>query len=253
MATLSLEVALADGILELTLARPQALNAFTLELHTQLAAALARAREPDVRAVILTGAGRAFCAGQDLAEAQGGTTPPAQRLREHYNPNLRTLRALELPVVAAVNGVAAGAGVGLALACDVRVVSTAARFLPAFATLGLVPDAGVSWFASELLGYARAYEWLTSNRAIEAEEALALGFAHELTAPDELLARARARARELAQLPGEAAGLTKRLLAQAQAGALAAQLELEAHLQQQASAHPAYAARRAAFLARRSG
>lgn len=245
-----LEVTDEDGVLELTLSRPEALNAFTVELHGELARALKLARRPDVRAVVLTGAGRAFSAGQDLEETLTQDTTPGERLQRYYNPNLRALRALEKPVVAAVNGVAAGAGVGLALACDVRVASERASFVPAFVAIGLVPDCGTSWFAAQALGYARAFDWLTSNRKLPAAEALEWGLVNELTAPEETLPRARERARELAERPGFGVAMTKRLLAAAVGGRFDEQLELERQLQQAASEDPAYARQVAAFLAR---
>src|SRR3954462_243048 len=127
-----LDVANLDGVLELTLDRPDALNAFTVELHSELRAALDTARDPDVRAVGITGAGRAFSAGQDLEETRTSDMGPGERLRTDYNPNIRALRAIEKTLVAAVNGAAAGAGVGLALACDLRIASERAKFVPAF-------------------------------------------------------------------------------------------------------------------------
>lgn len=245
-----LDVRHEDGILELTLSRPEALNAFTVELHGELASALKLARGPDVRAVVLTGAGRAFSAGQDLEETLTQGTTPGERLQRFYNPNLRALRALEKPVVAAVNGVAAGAGVGLALACDVRVASERASFVPAFIAIGLVPDASTSWFATQALGYARAFEWLTSNRKLPAAEALEWGLVHEVVAPEDTLTRARERAAELAGRPGSGVAMTKRLLQAAAEGDFDSQLELERQLQQAASEDPAYAEQVSAFLAK---
>src|SRR4051794_9980958 len=245
-----LDVANDDGVLELTLDRSEALNAFTVELHGELRAALETARGPEVRAVVITGAGRAFSAGQDLEETRTQEMGPGERLRTYYNPNIMALRTLEKPVIAAVNGVAAGAGVGLALACDVRVASERAKFVPAFVAIGLIPDSGTSFFAAQILGYARAFEWLTSNRRLDAEEALAWGLVHEVVAPEAVVERARERARELAAAPGEAIGMTKRLLAGAATAELDEQLALESQLQQAASEHPAYAERVAEFLAK---
>ncbi len=245
---MGLEVTRDGNVLELTLDRPDAMNAFTVDLHKELATALKDARAPDVRAVIVTGAGRAFTAGQDLEEAQGSETEPGERLQRFYNPNIRAIQALEKPVIAAINGVAAGAGVGLALACDLRIASEKASFVPAFVSIGLIPDSGTSWFTTRILGEARAFEWLTSNRRLKASEALEWGLVHEAVAPDALLPRARERAADLASTPGEAAGMTKRLLHQALTGTLDEQLELERQLQQAASEHPAYAESVAAFL-----
>lgn len=245
-----LDVARHGGVLELTLDRPDAMNSFTVDLHTALAQALEDARKPEVRVVLITGAGRAFSAGQDLAEAQGSETGPGERLQRFYNPNILAIRSLEKPVIAAVNGVAAGAGVALALACDLRIASDKASFVPAFIAIGLIPDSGTSWFATHLLGEAKAFEWLTSNRRLAAAEALEWGLVHEVVSSESLLTRARERAAELAAIPGEAAGMTKRLLRRAVTATLDEQLELEHQLQQAASEHPAYAERVASFLAR---
>jgi 2-(1,2-epoxy-1,2-dihydrophenyl)acetyl-CoA isomerase len=241
-----------DGdVLELTLHRPASLNAFTVEMHRVFRDALAQAAAPDVRAVLLTGAGRAFCGGQDLGEATApGAAGPGHRLGTWWNPNLLALRALDKPVVAAVNGPAAGAGVGLALACDVRLLAEGATLVPAFGAIGLAPDSGTSWLTVRLLGYARAFSWLTSGRRMGAEEARDLGLAEDVVSAGELLDRARARAHELAALPGRAAELTKRLLREAGTSALAEQLDLERDLQQLASEDPAYRERVAAFLSR---
>jgi 2-(1,2-epoxy-1,2-dihydrophenyl)acetyl-CoA isomerase len=245
-----LDVREDDAVLVLTLNRPEALNAFTVELHGELRAALKDARRDNVRAVVLTGAGRAFSAGQDLEETQRQDTGPGERLGTHYNPNILALRALEKPVVAAVNGVAAGAGVSLALACDVRIASEKASFVPAFSAIGLIPDSGATWFAPRVIGYAKAFEWFASNRKLSADDALAWGLVHEVTAPDQVLDRALECARALAAQPGLGVGLTKRLLARAQDATLAEQLEFERHAQQAASEHPDYAATVAAFLAK---
>jgi 2-(1,2-epoxy-1,2-dihydrophenyl)acetyl-CoA isomerase len=245
-----LEVAHADGILELTLARPDALNSFTVELHEELTKALKQARGDDVRAVIVTGAGRAFCAGQDLAEIQEQDTAVGELLRRFYNPNIRAIVELPKPVIAAVNGVAAGAGVSLALACDLRIASEKASFVPAFASIGLIPDSGMSWLATRLIGYSRAFDWITASHKLTAAEALDWGLVNEVVEPDAVLERARERAEELAGQPGNAVSMTKRLLRSALEVSLGEQLELERQLQQAASEHPAYAERVAAFLAK---
>jgi 2-(1,2-epoxy-1,2-dihydrophenyl)acetyl-CoA isomerase len=239
-------------VLELTLHRPEALNAFTVDMHRGLADALREAADPGIRAVILTGAGRAFCGGQDLEEATAPDSQgPGHRLGTYYNPNLLALRALEKPVIAAVNGAAAGAGMGLALACDLRLLAEGATFVPAFSAIGLVPDSGTSWLTVALLGSSRAFAWLTSGRRMGTDEALALGLADEVVPVEDLLDRARARADALAALPGRSVELTKRLLQVAGSSTLSDQLDLERELQQAASEHPAYRERVAAFLARR--
>lgn len=250
----SLVVSRQDDVLLLTLNRPESLNAFTVELHEALRAALKEARRPEVRAVVVTGAGRAFCAGQDLAEVQEQPDLSLkERLARYYNPNVLDLRTLEKPVIAAVDGVAAGAGLALVLACDLRVVSERASFVPAFVAIGLVPDSGTTWFAAELLGYSRALEWLTSNRRLSAAEALDWGLVNEVAPEgDDVVARAMERARALAAQPGTGVAMTKRLLARAQGATLRAQLEFEAQLQQAAGEHPDHAERVAAFLARQA-
>jgi 2-(1,2-epoxy-1,2-dihydrophenyl)acetyl-CoA isomerase len=245
-----LEVAQSDGLLELTLARPDALNSFTVELHEELATALKQARRDEVRALVITGAGRAFSAGQDLEETQTQEITPGERLRRFYNPNIRSIVELPKPVIAAVNGVAAGAGVSLALACDLRIASAKASFVPAFASIGLIPDSGMSWLAARLVGYSRAFDWITSNRKLSAAEALEWGLVNEVVEPAAVLERARQRAEELAGQPGNAVAMTKRLLRSALEVSLGEQLELERQLQQAASEHPVYAERVAAFLAK---
>lgn len=249
----SLVVSQQDDVLLLTLNRPEALNAFTVELHEQLRAALKDARRPEVRAVVVTGAGRAFCAGQDLAEVQEQSDLPLKgRLAQHFNPNILALRGLEKPVIAAINGVAAGAGLALALACDIRVAAERSSFVPAFVAIGLVPDSGTTWFAPQLLGYSRSLDWLSSNRRLSAAEALDWGLVNEVTADDDVVARALERAAALAAQPGTGVAMTKRLLARAQDATLRDQLAFEAQLQQAASEHPDHAERVAAFLAKQA-
>src|SRR5947208_4849519 len=161
-----------DGsVLTITLNRPDVLNALNGAMHKALAAALKEARDAEVRAVVLTGAGRGFCVGQDLTEFQEAAGDIAGRLRETYHPNVRAIRALEKPVFAAVNGAAAGAGLSLACACDIRIAADAASFVPAFVSIGLVPDSGGSFFIGRLLGPARAFEWMGSGRRLTAAEA----------------------------------------------------------------------------------
>ena len=155
-------------------------------------------------------------------------------------------------MIAAVNGVAAGAGAALALACDLRIASAKASFVPAFIAIGLIPDSGLSWTATRLLGESRAYDWFTSNRRLSAEDALDWGLVSEVVEPDQVLATARERALALAATPGAAAAMTKRLVANAASTTLDEQLELERQLQQAASENPAYKASITAFLDKQS-
>src|SRR3989440_4978910 len=167
------------GVLTITLNRPDVLNAFNAAMHGALQAALKEARDAEVRVVVLTGAGRGFCVGQDLTEFREAAGDIGERLRSSYHPTILALRGLEKPVIAAVNGAAAGAGLSLALACDLRLASDSASFVPAFINIGLVPDSGGSFFATRLLGYARALEWLASGRRLTPAGAHAWGLVSE--------------------------------------------------------------------------
>jgi 2-(1,2-epoxy-1,2-dihydrophenyl)acetyl-CoA isomerase len=241
-----------DGsVLTITLNRPDKLNAFDGATHKAFAAALKEAADDEVRAVVLTGAGRGFCVGQDLGELRDGDRDVAALLREQWNRHVLGLRGLEKPVLAAVNGAAAGAGLSLACACDLRVAADSAAFVPAFVNVGLVPDTGGSWLVPRLLGYARAFEWMCSGRKIGAEEALAWGLVSEIVPAEDVLARTQERAAELAALPTRAIAMTKRLFERAAGSALGDQLELEAQLQVAATRTEDFAEGVAAFLEKR--
>src|SRR2546426_7262434 len=173
----------------ITLNRPDKMNAFNRALHAALREALKEARDPEIRAVVITGAGRGFSAGQDLTEfGEAGDVGAA--LRETYHPNVLAIRALEKPVIAAVNGACAGAGLSLACACDIRIAADSAAFVPGFVGIGLVPDSGGSYFIHRLLGAPRAFEWMTSNRKLTAAEAHAWGLVSEVVEADALPSRA---------------------------------------------------------------
>ncbi len=219
------------GVLTVTLNRPDVLNAFNAELHRQLRAAFKDARAPEIRAVVVTGAGRGFCVGQDLSEFQGSGGDIGERLRGTYHPTIRAVRELEKPVLAAVNGPAAGAGLSFACACDLRLAAQSATFVPAFINIGLVPDSGGTFFVTRLLGSARAFEWMISGRRLSAQEALDWGLVSEVVADDRLAERAAERAAELASLPTRGIAYSKRLFDSADRATLEEQLELEAQLQ----------------------
>ncbi len=241
-----------DGaVLTMALNRPEKLNAFDSATHKAFTAALKEAADPEVRAVVLTGAGRGFCVGQDLSELSQGERDVAALLRERWNRHVLGLRGLEKPVLAAVNGAAAGAGLSLACACDLRVAADSAAFVPAFVNVGLVPDTGGSWLVPRLLGYARAFEWMCSGRKLGAEEALAWGLVSEVVPADDVLARTHERAAALAALPTRAIAMTKRLFERAAASRLDEQLELEAQLQLAATGTEDFAEGVAAFLEKR--
>jgi 2-(1,2-epoxy-1,2-dihydrophenyl)acetyl-CoA isomerase len=241
-----------DGaVLTITLNRPDVLNAFNKALHDQLNAALKDARDPEIRAVVITGAGRGFCVGQDLTEFQDASGDIADRLRESYHPNVLAVRALEKPVIAAVNGAAAGAGLSFACACDIRIAADSATLVPAFINIGLIPDAGGSFHISRLLGPARAFEWMTSGRRLSPQEALEGGLVSEVVETDALPARAAELAATLAAMPTKGIGMTKRLFDAAPTNTLQEQLELEAQLQSAATKTDDFREGVTAFLEKR--
>ncbi len=239
------------GVLTLTLNRPDVLNAFNSAMHKALAAGLKEARDPGVRAVVITGAGRGFCVGQDLTEFRESPGDIGERLRGNYHPNILAIRALEKPVIAAINGPAAGAGLSLACACDLRLAADTASFVPAFIGIGLVPDAGGSYFIARLLGAARAFEWMTSNRKLSAQEAYAWGLVSEIVDADSLAPRAAELAGRYAAAPTRGIGMTKRLFDHAERATLEEQLELEAQLQSAATQTADFTEGVAAFLEKR--
>jgi 2-(1,2-epoxy-1,2-dihydrophenyl)acetyl-CoA isomerase len=241
-----------DGaVLTITLNRPDVLNALNAAMHEQLGAALKEARADDVRAVVITGSGRGFCVGQDLNEFRQSAGDIGARLRGTYHPNIKGIRALEKPVIAAVNGAAAGAGLSLACACDVRIASDTATFVPAFVNIGLVPDSGGTFFVTRLVGQARAFEWLCSGRRLTAAEAQQWGVVSEVVDAHSLPVRVAKVAAELAALPTRAIGMTKRLLDRAPTASLDDQLEWEAQLQAAATRSEDFREGVAAFLEKR--
>ena len=241
-----------DGaVLTITLNRPDVLNAFTADMHRELVGAFKEAREPEVRAVAVTGAGRGFCVGQDLNEFGEAARDIAGRLRRHYHPTVLAVRELEKPVLAAVNGPAAGAGLSFACACDLRLAAESATFVPAFINIGLVPDMGGTFFVRRLVGTSRAFEWMTSSRRLSAAEALEWGLVSEVVPDDRLAERAAERAAELAALPTRGIGLTKRLFDHAETATLDEQLEFEAQLQAAATQTADFQEGVSAFLEKR--
>jgi 2-(1,2-epoxy-1,2-dihydrophenyl)acetyl-CoA isomerase len=239
------------SVLTITLNRPEVFNALNAPLHAALHAVLTgEAAERDVRVVVLTGAGRGFCAGQDLGEFQESAGDIRERLEATYHPNVRAIRALEKPVLAAVNGPAAGAGLSLACACDIRVASDAASFVPGFVGISLVPDSGASWFLHRLLG-ARAFEWMSSNRRLTADEALAWGLVSAVLPAESFAEGLAETAQGWAAAPTRAVAFTKRLFEHAHDASLEDQLALEAELQRQATETADFREGVTAFLEKR--
>ena len=251
--TVLVEVDAEAGIATLTLSRPDALNALIVPMKQELLAALREMeRDKAVRAVILTGAGRAFCAGQDLRERlEPGAAPLGAELRERYNPIIRAMRGLEKPIVGAINGVAAGAGASLAMACDIRIASEAASFALAFGRVGLVPDSGATWFLPRLVGATRAAEMALLNDPVSAADALRLGLVGRVVPAAELATEARTIAARLAAGAPRAIALTKRALNAAWGHNLDAALEYEAHLQDLAGRTKDHREGMAAFMDKR--
>jgi len=227
-----------NGVATITLNRPERRNAFTPAMLQALRDCFVQAGQAaSVRAVMVTGAGKGFCAGQDLSIFGGIPEPDAVRevVLNYYRPMIESICQLEKPVIAAINGVAAGAGASLALACDLRIMADDAGILMAFSNIGLVPDAGASWFLTRLVGYSRAYEIAISGERVPAARCLELGLANRVTASSALLADAQQWAQQVAQRPTVALGLTKRVMLQATIQDLTAILVVEAELQAQAT------------------
>ncbi len=249
-------VTLDEGVLHLTLNRPDKLNSFNEEMHLALRAQIEHAhKEPEIRAVLLTGAGRGFCAGQDLGDRdprKGGPRPDlGQTLETFYNPTLRLIRNLEKPVICAVNGVAAGAGANIAFACDIVLAAKSAKFIQAFAKIGLVPDAGGTWSLARILGEPRAKALALTAEPIMAEKAADWGLIWKAVDDADLMAEACALAASLAAGPTLGLGLTKRLIQAAATNSLDQQLDLERDCQQRAGKSDDYAEGVTAFLEKR--
>lgn len=230
-----------NGVRLLTLARPEKLNALTPELLGTLRARLEEAEGAGVRAIVLSGAGRGFCAGQDLTglpEAELGRTDLGRLVEELYNPLILAMRRHPLPIIAAVNGIAAGAGASLALAADIVIAARSARFVQAFVQIGLIPDSGSTWFLPRLVGEARARAAMLLAEPIEAETAAAWGMIWKVCDDEALMEEALSLARRLAALSPSAIALIKRALFEGSARDLPAQLAIERDLQREAGRHP---------------
>lgn len=245
-----------QGVMTITLNRPDRLNSFNDLMHQQLAACLTQAeRDDNVRCLLITGAGRGFCAGQDLNDRNVDPSGPAPDLglsvERFYNPLVRRLAALPKPVIAAVNGVAAGAGATLALGCDIVLAARSANFVMAFSKLGLVPDCGGSWFLTRVAGRARAMGLALLGEKLSAEQAAQWGMIWQLVEDAELADTSRQLARHLATQPTFGLGLIKKALQVSETNGLDAQLDLERDYQRLAGRSDDYREGVSAFLAKR--
>lgn len=249
----TIEFSIAEGVATLALNRPQRMNAFNQQMHDEVRAALREVEEQKARCLLLTGRGRGFCAGQDLSERKPGDKPfdLGETLDRNYNPLVLTLTRLPLPVVCAVNGVAAGAGVNIALACDLVLAARSASFIQAFCRIGLVPDSGGTWFLPRLVGMQRAKAMAMLGDAVSAEEAERIGLIWRCIDDEKLMPEAEALAKRLAQAPTRALALIKSGLNASFDNTLEKQLELEKHLQQVAGRTRDYSEGVAAFLEKR--
>ncbi|MCX6139401.1 MAG: enoyl-CoA hydratase-related protein [Candidatus Kapabacteria bacterium] len=243
-----------NGIGTITLNRPDSFNAANEQLTTDLQGALADARDNDnVRCVVLTGAGKAFCSGQDLKDApkKGDKRDLNDSIKRRYNPIIRLLREMPKPIICGINGVAAGAGLSLALACDVRVMSSSARLVEAFIGIALIPDSGATWFYPRMLGYAKAFEFATLNKPISAELALELGMVNSVAHPKAFPAALASVAAQYASGPTQTYGFVKQLLQKGLNSSLDEMLDLEAVFQQRAGDSVDYSEGVAAFIEKR--
>lgn len=251
----TIQLAKHGAWVEITLNRPDRLNSFNDEMHLALRAAIEDARDTGARAILLTGAGRGFCAGQDLGdrdpEKMGGPPDLGHTLTTYYNPLVRLIRSLDFPVICAVNGVAAGAGANLALACDIVLAGESAKFIQSFAKVGLVPDAGGSWVLSRLLGEARAKALALTAEPLSAAKAAEWGLIWKAIPDDALMNDARALAETLATGPTYGLGQAKHLIQAAASNDLDTQLDLEAKTQKSCGESADYAEGVSAFLKKR--
>lgn len=252
----TIEFAVEQGVATLTLNRPERMNSFTLAMHAEVAAALDQVhRDEAIRCLLLTGKGRGFCAGQDLGErktAPGGEPPDlGESLERRYNPLVRRLRGLELPVICAVNGVAAGAGANLALACDIVLAARSASFIQPFCRLGLIPDAGGTWLLPRLVGHARALGLTLLGDRLDAARAEQWGLIWRCLDDEQLMPEALALARHLATQPTRGLALIKRALNASLGQTLEQQLDLERDLQRLAGRSADYREGVDAFLEKR--
>jgi 2-(1,2-epoxy-1,2-dihydrophenyl)acetyl-CoA isomerase len=245
----------ASRVATVTLNRPDKLNSFTRAMHAELAAALDEIASSSARALVITGAGRGFCAGQDLADLDftpGAMSDLGELIDQQFNPLIRRLQALPLPVIAAVNGTAAGAGANLALACDLALAARSASFIQAFVKIGLIPDSGGTWLLPRRVGMARALGLAVTGNKLSAEKAESWGLVWQVVDDHELASSAAALAAQLAQLPTRAIAATRLAMRQGATQTLDQQLDLERDLQRELGASHDYAEGVRAFVEKRA-
>ena len=232
-----IQTSIADGVMTITFDRPDKFNSFNRELALGVQSALQEAADDTaIRCVVITGNGKAFCAGQDLAEAIDPNGPELSTIvSEHYNPIILAIRKLPKPVIAAVNGVAAGAGANIALACDIVVAHEKASFIQAFSKIGLIPDSGGTFTLPRLVGFQRASALMMTGDKVPANQALHMGMIYQVFAEDEYEGQVRSLALKMAQMPTKGLALTKAALNKAYTNDLQKQLDLEEALQVRAS------------------
>jgi 2-(1,2-epoxy-1,2-dihydrophenyl)acetyl-CoA isomerase len=243
-----------SGVATLTLNRPEVFNSFNKEMAFLLQDELdACEKDATVRAIVITGSGRAFCAGQDIGEITNPDLNPGFKkiLDDHYNPIIKKIRAIEKPIVCGVNGVAAGAGANIALACDVVIASDKASFIQAFSKIGLIPDSAGTFFLPRLIGFGKASAIMMLGDKISAEKAEKMGMIYSVVPSETLMDEVKAAATTLANMPTKALGLTKRLLNESMTNNLEEQLILESKLQIESASTEDYAEGVAAFVEKR--
>jgi 2-(1,2-epoxy-1,2-dihydrophenyl)acetyl-CoA isomerase len=254
MSNNSIELKIENNTAWISLNRPEVFNSFNREMALSLQENLDACEiNPEVRAIVITGKGKAFCAGQDLKEVTTPEINPGFKkiLEEHYNPIIRRIRKIEKPIIAAVNGVAAGAGANIALACDVVVVSEKASFIQAFSKIGLVPDNAGTFFLPRLIGFQKASALMMLGDKVSAIEAEKLGMVYKVLSAEDFISEVAILANTMAQMPTKALGMTKRLLNESLTSNLSDQLDMEAVLQIEAAASEDYSEGVNAFVEKR--
>lgn len=251
--TIQLEI--AEGAARLTLNRPDRLNSFTVQMHNEVSRALESVSKSDARVLVLTGAGRGFCAGQDLSDRAvspgGDGVDLGESLEKRYNPLIERLSSLEMPVICAVNGVAAGAGANIALACDIVIAARSAKFIQSFANIGLVPDSGGTWTLPRLAGQARAMGLALTGEPLTAERAEAWGVIWKCVDDDKLREETDALAAKFATAPTKGLATTKKLILESAVRSLPQQLEAERDAQRMLGRTNDYKEGVAAFMEKR--